>query len=136
MAENRNGASDGRDERGYFLPGNKIAKGNPHAKRMFQLRKELLDAIPEGTFREVTTKLCELAKGGDLAAIKLLFDHAMGRPPQALEITGPDGGNLGIGIVELRALLLGVLEPFGPGAKIAVAETFAKLAASQGGDRA
>ena len=80
----RNGDSD-RARNGRFLPNNKAAKGNPHAKRVGQLRSVMLRTITVADMRAVVRKLVESAKGGDVAASKLLFDRCLGRP-DALDV--------------------------------------------------
>ncbi len=79
-------ATDGtlvnRDEHGRFIQGNKAAKGNPYAKRVAQLRSAMMDAVTAGDVRAVIARMIELAKGGDVAAAKLVLEHACGRPLQ------------------------------------------------------
>ena len=74
---------DGRDGKGRFAAGNKLAKGNPHAKRVAALRSALLNAVTEEDMRQIVGKLIELAKGGDVHAIKELFNRTLGRPQEA-----------------------------------------------------
>jgi hypothetical protein len=74
-----------RDAQGRFLPGNKGGPGNPFAKRVSLLRKALLKAITEEDFIEVVGALVEKAKGGDVAAAKILFDRTLG-PPIAADL--------------------------------------------------
>ena len=40
-------ASNGRNGNGRFAPGNSIANGNPHAKRIGQLRSALIEAVSD-----------------------------------------------------------------------------------------
>ena len=74
---------DGRDGKGRFTAGNKLAKGNPHAKRVAALRSALLDAVTEEDMRAVIAKLVEMAKGGDVHAIKELLNRTLGKPQEA-----------------------------------------------------
>jgi len=69
-------ADNGRDPTtGRFSEGNRAAVGNPHAKRVGELRTALLDAVmPEDV---------EAAKGGDVAAARVLFERTLGRPVEA-----------------------------------------------------
>ena len=74
---------DGRDSRGRFAPGNTASRGNPHARRVAKLRSILLEAVTDDDFRAVARKLIELARSGDLKAIKELLDRTLGRPTEA-----------------------------------------------------
>jgi len=76
----------GRDERGYFTKGNKIAKGNPHAKKVAKLRAELLRAVSPEDIREVCEMLKKKAFQGDMVAIKELLDRVLGRALVGLDL--------------------------------------------------
>jgi hypothetical protein len=77
-------------ERGRFAPGNRFASGNPNHKRMYKLRRAMLTAVDDAAMERITKKLVELAEGGDLEAVKILFSYAVGRPPQAIELSSSD----------------------------------------------
>jgi hypothetical protein len=125
--------SSGRLEHGRFAPGNRFGRGNPHAKRMCELRKVMLDSIEDGTIEAATRKLGELAATGDVAAIKLLFEYAIGRPVQALELTGPDGEPLGgVSLVDLQITLMTALKPH-PEARQAVGQALRELLSERPG---
>lgn len=74
--------------------------GNPggRAKKalslVYELEKLLRGRGPEGEAerRTVARKLIELAKAGNLEAIKYCFDRMDGRPPESLQLSGPDKG--------------------------------------------
>lgn len=70
---------DGRDARGRFAPGNRAGRGNPHAIRVQKLRSAMLKAVKPDDMREITEKLVELSKSGDLDAAELLLDRVFGR---------------------------------------------------------
>ena len=74
-----NSASDGRDNKGRFAPGNRIGKGNPLGGRVQKLRVMLHEALTDTDFQEICEKLIEMAKGGDLVAIRELFDRLLGK---------------------------------------------------------
>jgi hypothetical protein len=121
MASTVKPGSDGRQAGGRFGPGNSISRGNPHARRMHELRGALLaDADPDAV-RRVGRKLLALAENGDVAAIKIWLSYVIGQPVQAVELTGPDGGPLGVDFVRLEGAVLAALEPFGAEARFAVA---------------
>jgi hypothetical protein len=71
----------GHDARGRFLPGNREGKGNPHAKKVHQLRAAMLAAITVSDMRKVVRKLIDMAAAGDLDAAEMLFDRVLGRVP-------------------------------------------------------
>src|SRR5262245_21478919 len=78
-----NGAESGpgRDPTsGRFTPGNRCAMGNPHARRVAQLRNALFEVATPDAMRRVTARLVALAEGGDLRAAELLLRYTLGRP--------------------------------------------------------
>ena len=76
---------NGRDSRGRFAPGNRGGPGNPHSRKVAQLRSALLRAVTQTDLRAIVQTLVNAAKQGDLAAAKLLFDRLLG-PPVAADI--------------------------------------------------
>jgi len=77
-------ADNGRDPTtGRFSEGNRAAVGNPHAKRVGELRTALLDAVMPEDVQAVAKALVEAAKGGDVAAARVLFERTLGRPVEA-----------------------------------------------------
>jgi hypothetical protein len=118
---------DGRAEGGRFGPGNKIARGNPNNRRMYELRQKLLGAVTPEAMEAIGKKLVIATLKGDLDATKVLLAYTIGRPPQAVELSGPEGEPLGVGLAELKLILVQALEPFGADAKIAVAQAIMKL---------
>ena len=77
--------SNGRGEGGRFGPGNKYARGNPHARRVARLRAELLRAVTPADLRDVALALLTQAKAGDVAAAKELLQRLLG-PPVELDL--------------------------------------------------
>src|SRR5262245_49777872 len=49
------------DARGRFVQGNKAAAGNPHARRMAELRSAFLDALPVEKMRQLADRLVRQA---------------------------------------------------------------------------
>lgn len=76
---------NGRDRRGRFAKGNKVAKGNPLAARVQRLRVALVRAVKPDDLRDVARALLTAAKAGDTAAARLLFDRTLG-PAAALDV--------------------------------------------------
>ena len=75
--------SNGRDGAGRFAPGNRLAKGNPHARRAQELRAALFEAVTPEDLREVVLRMVQDAKDGDHQARKELFDRTLGKPVEA-----------------------------------------------------
>ncbi len=68
------------DAAGRFLPGNKAATGNPHAKRIARLRSKLLATIRPADLAAVVKSMLDKARDGDVAAARLLLEYSLGRP--------------------------------------------------------
>lgn len=83
---------DGRDRRGRFQPGHKLAKGNPFAGEVQKLRKAALAAVTAEDMAEIFRKQVEVAKTGDGAAARFVADYTLGKPGPvaAMETTQGD----------------------------------------------
>src|SRR5437016_81004 len=77
-----NGAS-GRGPGGRFTAGNAGGPGNPHAGAVGRLRSALLGAVTEEDVRAIVARLVQMAKDGDVRAIREVLDRALGRPVEA-----------------------------------------------------
>lgn len=77
--------ANGRGTSGRFLPGNRIAKGNPVARQAQQLRCALMDAVKPDDLTRIVTRLIVLAQGGDVQAAKLILDRVLG-PPVPIDV--------------------------------------------------
>jgi len=64
------------------------------AVRMAVLREETCDGQKRKRLSIIADNLCKLAMEGDMQAMKEIGDRLDGRPKQATEITGEDGGPL------------------------------------------
>ena len=73
---------NGRDGRGRFAPGWKGDPGNPRAAQVARLRAEMLDAVTPDDMRAIVSRLVELAKKGDVRAIKEVLDRTLGKPQE------------------------------------------------------
>ena len=78
-------AGNGRGAGGRFGPGNRCARGNPHARRVARLRAELLRAVTPQDLRDVVAALLARAKAGEVAAVKELLQRLLG-PPVELDL--------------------------------------------------
>ena len=79
-----NGTS-GRKSNGQFAEGNKCGTGNPYARRVARLRSALLDAVGENGLTDIVQGMVTAAKGGDVAAAKLLLSYLLGKPADSVE---------------------------------------------------
>jgi hypothetical protein len=75
----------GRDARGRFVAGNKGGPGNPFARQTARLRKAMLAVVTDEDMQAIAAKLIELARGGDVAAAKVLLAYVIGRPAEAVD---------------------------------------------------
>lgn len=120
------GNGDSRAPDGRFLPGNSAGRGNPLNKRVQMLRNALLAAVTEEDVAEVVQVLLGKAKAGKVPAIRELLDRLLGKAPQSVALTDPDGEPLGFSLHALQAALLEALGGF-PEAKLAVAAKLREL---------
>jgi len=79
-----NGTSE-RKSNGQFAEGNKCGTGNPYARRVARLRSALLDAVGENGLADIVQGMVTAAKGGDVAAAKLLLSYLLGKPVESVE---------------------------------------------------
>lgn len=92
-----------------FEPGNKHGRGNPQALRMHEHRMQFLEAINEGTIPALARKLQVDALKGDEFAVKVLLDYCLGKPAQAVQLSGPDGEPLGVNFAAVTTIVLNAL---------------------------
>jgi hypothetical protein len=78
-------AANGRAISGRFAPDNKLAKGNPHARRVARLRSALFAAVTPSDLRDVLAGLLTQAKAGDVASIKELLQRLLG-PRESIDL--------------------------------------------------
>lgn len=76
-----------RDELGRFVKGNTVAVGHgrPPVTREKKYMERFQKKLRLKDVSEITGKLIELAKDGNIRAIKVLFAYAFGQPPQYVE---------------------------------------------------
>lgn len=93
--------TNGHDNAGRFVPGNPGGPGNPHAGQVARLRSAMMAAVHDDDMRDVVATLVDLAKGGDVAAIKLLMDRCLGKeqsPSVAIQMNHPPEPGPGRGL--------------------------------------
>src|SRR5437867_2627409 len=74
-----------RDASGRFVKGNPGGPGNPFARRVAALRRALINFVTVDDMKHVAFILKEKAMGGDLVAIKLLFQYILGKPAETVD---------------------------------------------------
>jgi type II secretory pathway pseudopilin PulG len=75
----------GRDAHGRFAEGNRGGPGNPFARQVAALRSALLARVTPQDGGDVAEALLRQAKGGSLAAAKLLLSYTLGKPGPAVD---------------------------------------------------
>lgn len=78
MARDSNNSAN-HDARGRFATGNKAGRGNPHHRRLAELREKMLERVTPDDIAAVVEALVNKANAGDTAATKLLLDRVFGR---------------------------------------------------------
>mgnify|MGYP003980588625 FL=1 len=85
MSKPSTNGTSGRKSNGQFAEGNKCGTGNPYARRVARLRSALLDAVGENGLADIVQGMVTAAKGGDVAAAKLLLSYLLGKPVESVE---------------------------------------------------
>jgi hypothetical protein len=99
------GAANGRDQLGMFAKGNRLATGNPQARRAAELRKVLRDATTEEDVRGVWKALTGAAMGGDTVAMRLFLEHTVGKPTTTVEVATTDGAPIQTDVTAIVAII-------------------------------
>ena len=76
---------NGRDSRGRYTKGNKGGPGNPFARRIAALRRAFCEVVTDDDLLELSRRLLDKAKAGNLVAAKLLLAYTVGRPTDAVD---------------------------------------------------
>jgi hypothetical protein len=90
IANGVNGTT-GRDALGRFTPGNRAAVGRsqPFASQAAALRRAFYEAVTPEDLQALARHLITQAKGGNLAATKLLLLWLLGKPGEAVNPEPP-----------------------------------------------
>lgn len=75
-------ADPDRDANGRFNKGNRGGPGNPYARQTAQLLKVIREAVSAEEISAITRKLVQMAREGDVQAMKLLLSYVVGKPLQ------------------------------------------------------
>lgn len=76
-------AADERDARGRFVKGNLGGPGNPFGRQLATYRAQMMKVVTVKDIEDIAYMLLVKAKGGDLAAAKLLLLYTVGKPAPA-----------------------------------------------------
>jgi hypothetical protein len=77
--------TEGRDSKGRFAKGNKGGPGNPFARKVAELRAALVNFVTEDDMKHLAFVLKMRAEGGDMVAMKLLFQYVLGKPTETVD---------------------------------------------------
>lgn len=106
-----NGDGQGKDPtNGRFQAGNQYggrSSGNPVARRMSALRRSVVESVTPEQVCAAMDKLHALGLAGDVQALRAWIELVVGRAPQAIEVSTPDGE--GIDLRMVAAVVLGVV---------------------------
>jgi len=92
-------ANGGRDPvTGRFGEGNRIGTGNPHCRRVAQLRTAALNAVSAGEMHDLVRHLYGMAMAGDTAAARLTLEYTLGKPAAAADPDLADLHELGVAL--------------------------------------
>ena len=72
-----------RDKLGRFLPNNQGGPGNPFGRQVAEFRRIMLACVTPEDIEMLIRKLLDMAKEGNLGAMKLLFAYVVGKPAAA-----------------------------------------------------
>src|SRR5437667_3804565 len=75
-----NGGCNGREPTGRFTKGNNFGRGNPHGRRVNELRAVLFEVVTREKFRKAVTAQLTKAIDGDTIAFRELCDRMLGKP--------------------------------------------------------
>ena len=98
-----------RHPNGRFAIGNHIGTGNYVHKKMHALRSAALRATTAEQVAEVLDAMRREALGGDSAAAKVYLENVLGKPSQAVQVSGPDGRPLGVNLNTIQIAILSAL---------------------------
>lgn len=70
--------------------------GRPKKRLIDQALEEMLTAKDSALAETIAKALLARARKGDLRAIQMIAERTQGRPRQAMELSGPEGGPLEI----------------------------------------
>ena len=85
MTTRSTNGTNGRNSNGQFAKGNPGGPGNPYARHVARLRASLIEAVGDDGLKDIVQGMVTAAKGGDVAAAKLLLSYLLGKPVESVE---------------------------------------------------
>lgn len=83
----------GRKANGQFASGNASGRGGGgFAVKALHFKSILMEAVTDEDMREIARVLIDGAKAGDKNLLPEFLNRLMGKPAQAIEVSGPEGG--------------------------------------------
>jgi hypothetical protein len=73
-------AGEQRDPQGHFLKGNAGGPGNPHARHCARMLEMFRNSITDEEMYGLCRVLFERASGGDMGALKMIWQYKLGKP--------------------------------------------------------
>ena len=125
----------GRELNGRFAHGNRLAGGNLLAQRTREMRQSIFDAVGPDQVRAVIATMANQAADGDVAAARVFLEYTCGKPAQSIELSGPDGGPLGVDVHSVTAVIMMALAD-DPAARFKVAKALRGAVQVDGDGRA
>jgi hypothetical protein len=118
---------NGRHVNGTFGPGHPFSVGKGRPAKSVDFKQALLGCVTPDRVREVEEALFVEVKKGNVGAIRTWLEHCVGKPLQAVEVSGKDGG-----AIDVRMIGEAMLAALGddPDARLKVANVFRRLAES------
>jgi hypothetical protein len=95
------GTGIGRVEGGLFAKGNKLAHGNPQAKRAHDLRKAAREAVSTEDIQRLMAKYLQMGLEGDIQAGRIVLEYTVGKPLPAVE-ADDEGGAITIQVIRTQ----------------------------------
>ena len=86
-ASNPQPASDpsaGRQANGRFAKGNQFGPGNPYARQVAELRKQMLNAVTSEQIQAIILAMVQKAIEGSVPAARLVLSYTLGKPMESM----------------------------------------------------
>ena len=75
--------SNGRDASGRFAPGNRLARGNPYARRVHEVRSAFIGRSKPEHLEKLYDRMLAQALDGDMVAARELLSRLLGKPTES-----------------------------------------------------
>lgn len=85
-----------RDEKGRFASGNGGGPGRPKRATETEYLNATIESVSLADWKKIARKAKDDAINGDATARKWLSDYLIGKPPDKVQVTGPDNAPIPI----------------------------------------